>query len=77
MPLEIIADKHVFGLHFFSYFLRLPEEQQKSILKQIADDILNGGKIFGTSIAASIPFSQWKLALEGRNDIANQGKYLL
>lgn len=69
--------KKVRGLGFNDWLAEQSQEEQERIKKWIADDLLNGGKIFGTSIVKTVPLTEWKAAFEGRNEIANQGKFVL
>lgn len=64
---------------FMADFLRivLTPDEKKWYLNYVADDIANGGKIFGTKIVKSYKLPQFEEAIEESGKVASEGKVVL
>jgi len=43
----------------------------------VADDLVNGGKLFGTKVVKMVPLVDWEKAFDESMKVASQGKILL
>ena len=54
------ADKQIVGLMMFRWVSSLPLEERRKWFDYVADDLYNGGKIFGSNIAKEVTLEEWK-----------------
>ena len=59
------------------WFAKLTEQEQKHWSELVAEDLKNGGAIFGTTTAKSVKLDQWKEAFEEFKILATTGKIVI
>lgn len=71
-------NKRIRGFNMPSYFRHeLSEERRKQLFGIIQDDINEGGKYFGATIAKEFKFDEFNQALESVEQVMEKGKVLL
>jgi len=73
----LFTGKTVRGLFLFRWMTEITKEERAQWFKIVADDLRDGGHIFGTKVAKIVPLDEWKEALEESATIATEGKILL
>ena len=71
------ADKQVVGLVMGRWLWGLNPEERNKWFQVVVDDLVAGGKIFGSDVVKTVPLSQWREALSESQRDATQGKYLV
>ncbi|CDW75003.1 zinc-binding dehydrogenase family protein [Stylonychia lemnae] len=71
------SDKQIVGLMMFRWVSSLPLDERRKWFDYVAEDLYNGGKIFGSKIAKEVPIEQWREALPDSEKVASEGKYLI
>ena len=61
----------------FRWVSSLPLDERRKWFDYVADDLYNGGKIFGSRIANEVPLEDWKSAIGESEKVASEGKYLI
>lgn len=64
---------------FLERFMReeLSQQEYKDFCRIIADDLKNGGKIFGTKVAKEMKLEEWNQALNQMDSVSKEGKIIL
>eukprot|EP00347_Sterkiella_histriomuscorum_P012077 403369977 len=73
----IFSNKTVRGFLLTPYLKELTEEERQAAYKRLADDLRDGGKIFGTQIVKEISFEQFQEGMAERAAVATEGKILI
>ncbi len=55
----------------------LAPEERARWFKVVVDDLVGGGKIFGSEVIKTVPLAHWREALSESQRDATQGKYLV
>ena len=71
------SDKQIVGLMMFRWVCSLSEEERVGWFKEVATDIANGGKIFGSKVVKKMPLKEWRAALDQSEKEASHGKYVI
>jgi NADPH:quinone reductase-like Zn-dependent oxidoreductase len=70
-------DQSIISLVMLRWVISLPIEERRRWFKEVADDLADGGKIFGTKIIKTLPLAEWEKFLVDSEADATQGKYLI
>jgi len=73
----LFTGKTVRGLFLFAWMSAITKEEKAEWFKLVADDLRDGGHIFGTTTAKIVSLNEWKEALEESATIATEGKILI
>ena len=69
--------KEITGIMMYEWIGALTSEERQRIYKRVADDLKNGGKIFGTKVTKTVALKDFKQAIQDSENDATQGKYLI
>ena len=61
----------------FRWVCSLPYEERRKWFDYVADDLKNGGAIFGSRIVKEVPLEEWEAAIPDSEKSASEGKYLI
>lgn len=71
------SDKQVVGLMMFRWVCSLTDDERNKWFKYVADDLKNGGQIFGSKIVKTVDLVDFKTFIEESESQASEGKYLV
>lgn len=57
--------------------MSISNEERQSNFKEVSDDLRDGGKIFGTTIAKEIALEDYQEGLKDQTTLASEGKILI
>ena len=73
----LFNDKLVRGFYLFVWFSKTSKEELFKNIKAVADDLRDGGAIFGTEISKQMSLSEFKEAIAESTKVATEGKILI
>ena len=71
------ADKQIVGLMMFRWVCSLTQDERRKWFDYVADDLYNGGKLFGSKIVKTVALEDWEKFINESEAEASQGKYLV
>ncbi len=71
------ADKQIVGLMMFRWVSSMEYPERRKWFDFVADDLANGGHIFGSKIFTEVPLEEWLPAITESEKAASSGKFLI